>query len=555
MMRQEEPPEDLKRKLKADPRYYMANFWRHPSDPSRNYDFKTTDGEHLYYMTDEDSPLKPENWGDINVLLFCRGGLKTTTVLGITNWATDMYPTVEVDMTAPREHQTHEYVERFKDRAEESGLAKRRTRNKLSHQKFRQKVSGEHGNEHVVYSHLKQRTGWGGGDSFRGLHGNLGVIDEFQDADEDMFSNFQELVTEKIPDNDIFPTTFIIGTPKRKSSFYHKMWQASDQKTWDQEKREWIQQDEADSWGDDDIGSFEVRGWHLDAHNCPLKDEAEIEFKRSQYSERRFKNEVEAKFYSPEDDLLTVEDIRQIYDPDNGFRDRRRYADSDVVVAVDWGGGKGDKSSDTMFMAGEKYIDDAGDEVIEVLNIDFLDSSATRYEEQNQLEQWLMKYQADKCVVDYGHGSTRVEALQDGQDTHDPDGYPNLVKACQYGNVKDRSEIKWESSSGKKRFFTCNRSHMMESTVSAIKDGDFIIPSGDLEFDRNTADGHKLESQLTAPYIDKDETPSGKKKVRIEADRNDDAMHTLTYLWIGFNQVLGSSRQVSSISARTMEGY
>jgi len=73
----------------------MRNAWQHPNDPTRGYDFYTDEGpppedpderdedeeygDFLHYLAHEDGPLKPENWGDIVILNFARGCLKTTT--------------------------------------------------------------------------------------------------------------------------------------------------------------------------------------------------------------------------------------------------------------------------------------------------------------------------------------------------------------------------------------------------------------------------------------------------------------------------------------------
>ena len=77
-------PDELRQKLPHDIRLYMRNFWQHPNDPTREYDFHDDTGEKfLHYLAHDDGPLVPENWGDIVLLNFARGCLKTTTAVGI----------------------------------------------------------------------------------------------------------------------------------------------------------------------------------------------------------------------------------------------------------------------------------------------------------------------------------------------------------------------------------------------------------------------------------------------------------------------------------------
>jgi hypothetical protein len=169
--------DEVKKRIPHDPRLYLANHWQHPEDPSRNYDFYDETGEnYLYYLADDEGPLNPRQWGDINVLKFCRGGLKTTTCVGIMNWGVGAYPNVEVDVTAPVKDQTGEVMDRFKGYVKQSGMDRFRTKNNVSHQKFERTVD-INGEDRLVTSDVKSRSSYGEGDSLRGLHGHIGVVD------------------------------------------------------------------------------------------------------------------------------------------------------------------------------------------------------------------------------------------------------------------------------------------------------------------------------------------------------------------------------------------
>jgi len=74
-------PPELQEAVKTRPKLWIRNFLQHPERPTDRYDFFDAEKDaYLHYLTDEtDGPLNPSNWGDISVLLFCRGGLKTFT--------------------------------------------------------------------------------------------------------------------------------------------------------------------------------------------------------------------------------------------------------------------------------------------------------------------------------------------------------------------------------------------------------------------------------------------------------------------------------------------
>ena len=97
-----------------------------------------------------------------------------------------------------------------------------------------------------------------------------------------------------------------------------------------------------------------------------------------------------------------------------------------------------------MFLAAEEitYEDNTSEYV--VLDLKFLDPNQNRAKDEIQTyEQWLNRFKADVGLVDYGYGTQAMESLQNGDDTVDPDGYMDTVSASKFGNVKDRTDIKW----------------------------------------------------------------------------------------------------------------
>lgn len=619
-------PEQLKRQLPHDIRIYLRNFWKHPNNPSRSYDFyddvgpkegpDDEEGEFLYYLADDQSPLNPSQWGDVNVLLFCRGGLKTTIATAAVEWSIANYPFVEADVTAPRQEQFGEVMDRFKSHIKQSGLDALRTKDNVSHQKFERKIEEPDGSITHSEADVKARSAWGEGDALRGLHGHLGVIDEFQDVDESMFSTFLEAIDQSVPKVDYFPTIFVIGTPKMANSFFHELWEMSDQKDWtpneDGEGGEWISQADANefiptemaekrdelyaeaeeliaylhglardqrevaqnasdsSHNDfvpeqaqsitneikslteqaDAIEGYSIRGWHIDQYASPIHDDTKIEFKRQKYTKKKFKNEVLAEFYTPENDLLNDDHVTDTF-VDDGFKRRRQYEDSIVTMGVDWGGGSGPQASDTVITVGETYQE--GDEkVMDILQVDFIDSDTTKQGELETVEQYIRDFDVDRVAVDEGYGAKQREDLQNGNNIWNDDGW-DMVCGVIYGNIKDKDRPKFAENNFKdSAYCTVARTHMIENMVAYFKNGSIRIPKNELTFNRD-GNGTKLLNQLTAPYTDRVETSDGKKKLKVLSDRNDDVFQSFVYTWLAAHR-FGSTRSIKSIHTKNRAG-
>jgi hypothetical protein len=590
----ENAPDELKRKLPHDIRLYMRNAWQHPNDPTRDYDFYGDDRENfLHYLADDDGPLVPGNWGDIVLLNFARGCLKTTTAVAIADWAVSQFPIIEFDITAPREDQFSEVMDRFKNAIKTSGVVNMRTKNNVSHQKFERQLQRDSGDPVHVEADVKARTAYGGGDALRGLHGHGGVIDEFQDVDESMFSTFLEAVDQSVPQVPYFPTIFIIGTPKMANSFFHELWKMSDQKTWDGDENEWVVEDESDEFlphelkeqrrelqsdienlktysADtpeeaerieteikqkrevlDTIQGYTVTGWHIDQYASPLHDNAKIEFKRQKYTEKKFKNEVLAEFYTPENDLLSDDHVTDAFDYDEGFTNKKVYDDSETVIGVDWGGGDSQQASDTVIVVAER-IQLEDEHRLVVRDLKFLDPDLTKQQELEKVEQRIRDFEADRVAVDEGYGAKQREDLQDGNSLWNDDGYDQVCGII-YGNIKDKDKPKFaETGYMDSAYCTVARTHMIENMVDDFKAGLIDIPASDLT-DGREGTQQRLLDQLTAPYTDRTETSGGKKKLKVMADRNDDAFQAFVYAWIAAER-FGTTRTLKRIGTHNRAG-
>ena len=587
------PPKELQDALPHDPRLWARNFLRHPNDPSRGYDFyDDTKDKFLYYLAEDEGPMNPNQWGEINVLLFGRGCLKTFTVSTIASWAIDMYPSLETVVTAPVDDQREEVIERFRTKVEQSGMDDRMEKNSMRHMKFKNyTLDEETGEKYPSYSHMKSRTAWDEGNKLRGLHGHIGIIDESQDVDEGTFSTFLEAIDRSVPDVDYFPTIFVIGTPKLAGTFFHRLWRMSDQKSWDRENTEWVSQDDPQEFlpeeaqkrkeeladkideltekieeAEEDteeleqlreefveeresIQGFTVRGWHVDQQNSPLHDDRSIAFKRETYSKKKFENEVNANFYTPEHDLITHEDVRESFDDEERFKPSPQFDNTRTFLGVDWGGGKGEGAASTVVTIAEEGPDE---ESLHVLNIDIFDSDMSSADEREQIATYMEKYDVDIAVVDEGYGDTDREVLQD-EFGFDDSGSSRLY-GCWYGNVKDKEEIKWNRFESSKRFFTTSKTFMVKKMAEDFKGGNIRIPAKDLAFDTKQSKGTMIIEQLTSPYTEKKETRGGKTKVEVMSDRNDDVFDSITYVWIAANKV-GSQRTLKQITSHSRPGY
>jgi len=564
------PPDELKRLVKRSVPHYVQNSFRHPQRPDDPYDFYDTKKENYFrYLVDvpndsslseeeriaeAKSPLFPDNWADINVLRFARGCLKTWSCSSVAAWSADVFPGIEVDVTAPKDQQKDEVVDRIKQRVEESGLDECRVRDNINHQKF------DRGNS---YSHIKARTGFGGGDSFRGLHGEVGILDETQDADSGLFTNFLEAVDGEMPDVDYFPTIFVIGTPKMTGTFFHRLSNVAETWSWDGDEQAWKKQSDGEGFmppearqkadelrdemetlqdsGDDyesevsalqeqldALPRFSVREWHIDQYNSPKHDPARLAFKKQDYSEKRFQNEVLAQFYSADDDLLSREHVEAAWLENESLRETPLgFEDGSTVLGVDWGGGKGEGSAETVIVVSEY---DAEEDTVQLLNIDILDSSVDPDGEKDRIDTLMMQYDVDIAVVDEGYGDTERHDLRESY------GHENLY-GCRFGNVSNKEDLKWNRYNNDEVFFTVNKSYVVKQFCQFFVDGNYRIPRDGLDFDSRTDAGTKIIDHLTSPYTDRSETRSGKKKTVVKSDRPDDVFDAFVYSWLAAKKV------------------
>jgi hypothetical protein len=565
-------PEDtdphVVQQLRRDPRVWIRNSLQHPI-ANREYDFKTEDGEtKLNYLLHDDSWLNPDSWGDINVLKLCRGGLKSTTMRMLPCWGHDAYPALNSYYIAPSKGQVTDFMQNFRLMVEQSGLDSRYDTDNKTSQIFKTYRDNGNGDSQPVLGKFQTDSGWSE-ESVRGKHSQFGITDETQDLSKDVFNVFLPAIDKELPDVDWFPTVFCIGTPKETGSFYHELWGRSDQRTWNAEKRTWEKQStvdpytitdaEADELGldVDDIEEHTVHGWHLDWINSPMHTDGEVARAKSQMTEMRFQNEVMAEFYDPEDNLLTESDIDACCSQHIDVTNRRRAEESTVVLGVDWGGGQDRNAADTVMVVIERMEDDDGYQDF-VRNFRFLADDLSKRAQIREVEDWILQYEVDGCVVDYGFGSQALESLHEGNDTRDPSGYLETVVGAKYGGIKDKQSIKYEQNSGDERFFTCSKTRTISRTVDWFRDENITIPKDGL----NNDDGYggestyaKLYSQLTAPYKELDTTPSGSKKVRISKrpSDKDDAIDAFAYAWLGLNEHLNRDSGISFVGTRSSQ--
>ena len=563
-------------RIRHSPKLWMRNFLRHPVDPSKAYNFKTTDGEPLSHLLHEDSWLYPENWADVNVLLLARGALKSFSTGTIATWAHDAFPQLHTYYIAPSNDQVYDYVEPIRETyVEQADMDGRRKTNNKGAQVFKTYQKAENGDVNPVLGRFQTDSGYSE-KSVRGKHSQLGITDETQDLKERVFNVFQPAIDLQLPDVDYFPTTFCIGTPKETGSFYHDLWERSDQRSWNAEKQQWDIQSEVDPYelSAEDLAelpgnmeveegeSYTVHAWHVDWINSPLHTGADIARAKKQMGEMEFANEVLAQFYEPEDNLLSDSDVRSTFTPEYHFREEPYKEDSTTAVVADWGGGKDQNASDTIILAVEEVVYENGETEYVVLDLDFLDTSLRNREQIREYEQRLIQYDADIGLVDYGFGQQAMESLQHGDDTVDSSGYMDTVSAVHYGHVKDKSDIKWTTDEdGNKTFFTCDKARSASIMVESFRDNEWVIPKSTkdttgVSVETSEDNGVRLIEQLTAPYKTLSEGNTGKKRVYIETPGNqrDDAFDVFTFATLAFKEINGSDESVIGFAGSKRAG-
>lgn len=569
-------PAETKRKLRHNPSLWVRNGLKHPVDPSRDYDFKTEDGTPLTHLLHEDSWIHPENFADINVLLLARGELKSTSTGWIEAWAHDAWPQFHSYIIAPSKGQVIDFVEPIRETyIEQADMDGRRVTNNKTNQVFKTYRKDESGDVNPVMGRLQTDSGYSE-KSVRGKHSQLGITDETQDLTQRVFNVFLPSIDQGLPEVDWFPTVFCIGTPKETGSFYHDLWERSDKRTWDAEQGEWIIQEEVDpytlsaeelrdlpgSYDLDDIDEeYTVHGWHVDWINSPLHSMADVARAKKQMGEMEFANEVLANFYDPEDNLLSDGDVKACFNTDYNFRQQPYNREHTTAVMADWGGGSDDNASDTIFLAAERIPYDNEDDEFIVLNVKYLDPSQRNREQIREVEKWIKQYDTDVTLVDYGFGEQAMESLQHGDDTIEPDGYMDTVSAVHYGNVKDRTDIKWVTDDNNNDlFFTCDKSRTATRMVEMFRDQQWVLPRADsdssgLSLRTSDDDGVRLLEQLTSPYKTLSETTTGRKRVDIETPGNhrDDAFDVFSYGFLAFKE-MGKNDAVTDFATNSRPG-
>jgi hypothetical protein len=567
--------------LRQDPKLWVRNALRHPIDPSRPQDFKTEDNTPLRHLLDDQSWLNPDQWADINVLLLARGEMKSTSVGWIEGWFHDAFPQGHSYIVAPSKDQVIDFLEPIRETyVEQADMGSRRKTDNKTTQVFKTYREDENGDTDPILGRIQSDSGYSE-ESVRGKHSQVGVFDEIQDFSERVFNVALPAIDQGLPDQDWAPTVFCIGTPKETGTLYHDLWERSDKRTWDAEAGEWIIQAEVDPYElsaeevadlpgdlelDDEGEKFTVHGWHIDWINSPLHTTADIARAKRTSGPMEFHNEVLAQFYDPEDNLLADKHVEAVLSAEYDFRETPYTEDSTTVVVADWGGGTDKNASDTVMLAAEEVTYEDGTSEYVVLDMQFLDpnENLTR-DEIRAYEEYIQQFRADVGLVDYGYGTQAMESLQNGWDTVDPDGYMDTVFAAKYGNVSDRTDIKWkEDDDGNQMYFTCDKGRSVTRMVESVRDEEWIIPkagtddaSTGVSLAHSESDGVKLINQLTAPFKTlREGTKTGQKSVVIETSGNqrDDAFDVMTLAWLALNEVNDTNESVVDFAGSKRAG-
>ncbi len=333
-------------------------------------------------------------------------------------------------------------------------------------------------------NHYYMYSAWGEGDALRGISADMLSRDEFQDWTDDAISN-----TSSCLDASKYKINFSFGTPKLAGSKFEQLWHDSDQRFYHvkcincshlfvitldnfktgriiecpkcrklQDKREaiaggkWIPTKHHNSRA----------GFHVSQLLAPLITREEIEQRRSDYSEQKFKNEVMGEFYSgagvPLDEREVIQKCAEPYK--NMYLETMVRAPKQTFMGIDWGGRneQKDKGAYTVCTVLSKENGKYKLEHTErLINPDI----------DKQLEHiinCIALFNSVSVVCDLGFGNVQTQRLQKY--------YQNRVKGAMYfDNIKNR--MKYDKDTWT---LSLDRNAWLEDLIDFIKKGNLVIP-------------------------------------------------------------------------------
>jgi hypothetical protein len=355
--------------------------------------------------------------------------------------------------------------------------------------------------ESVIYLY----STFGEMDTLRGIPADAVILDEVQDMDISALAVAEEMLS-----HSDFKRMWLIGTPKEAGSKFEELWNMSDKKEWDAEKKMWIPTNT-------DRETF-YSGYHITQKMAIglWMTEEEIERKRKTYTKQRFVNEVLGEFYSGIGRPVSFEDVWRCFTPliKKGVLEKGRQ----YYAGIDWGVGR---KAYTVFVLMTPMLKEYPDiyyyDVVYVKRIDYPEISQHVEECKNLIK----KFNPLAIGCDIGMGYVQNQELYKT--------FGSIIVNVQYLNRPDKTFEVEPSIFG--TFAKVDRTTWIDLFYDKITKGLLRIYE-----DEDDDIKEWIVNNILAEYPEVEELPSGRriKKWVHDSEQTDDLLHALIYSMVAF---------------------
>jgi len=486
----------------------------------------------------------------------------TETALNISLYFLKNYSNFTVLHAFPRAEQASRYS---KDRLQQSIRTSQRISGPTSMPKLEELKSGVKGTSDTVSSiNFKNentyyiQSAWGNGDALRGIPCDMLSRDEFQDWTDDAIAN-----TSSCLDASNYKIDFAFGTPKAAGSKYEQLWTSSDQRFYHlkcpgcshyyqitletfktgfmvecpkcklmSDKRV-IMKD--GKWIPTKRNTDRV-GFHVSQLLSPRITREQIELRRAEYSDARFRNEVLGEFFSGAGQPLTeAEVINRCAEPyKKDSLATMIQMPKQTFMGLDWGGrnDQKDKGAYTVMtiISKDQQSGNYRLEYTERLTNPDMEKQVTYISDMIRL------YNCTSVVADWGFGQYQCQKLQKA--------YQSRVKSCFYStNIKNK--LKYDTDTW---MLSVDRNAFLEDIIEVVKRGNLQIPW------KTPSQVDWFIKQVCNTELQYSERTNNVSRTYQKLDKYypNDALHSLNYAYIASVVQLGEGGLGPNVGTQAM---
>lgn len=342
-------------------------------------------------------------------------------------------------------------------------------------------------------------SAWGQADTLRGITCDVMVKDEVQDWSTEGVQNTKECMAQSL-----YKLDLSIGTPKSEGTYYHEIWENSDQRYYhakcihcpeyfkitlnvckrgtivecpkchqEQEKKDaikdgiWIPEQTEIVAKNGKTEEPDYVGFHVSQLMHPNITIEEIYQKRKEYGERKWRNEVLGEFTGSMDRPLSPQDIVNMIN-DNGWN-KPEWAfpptiapPEETIMGIDWGGNSKDRprGSYTVIVIVKPVIGTVKYQVVFAKRI----VHPSHEKQVEEISSLIYKYNCQHVIADVGYGHVQIEMLHKE--------FGRRISACKYStNVRNEYNFDPERMS-----VTVDRDYALEELFQELMKKQWIIP-------------------------------------------------------------------------------